>query len=133
MVADALRLPLADESCAGIIVAFGARNFDDLDAGLREMLRVTTRGGRIVVLDCSTPRAAAVRVPYHFYFHHVLPVIGRLVSGHRTAYQYLPGSVDNFPDGDSLARRMRDAGIANVKWEPLTFGISALHYGERAA
>lgn len=132
VVADGLRLPLADESCAGIIVAFGARNFDDLDAGLREMLRVTAPGGRIVVLDFSTPRAAAVRVPYHFYFHRILPVIGRLVSGHQTAYQYLPGSVDNFPDGDSLARRMRDAGIVNVRWEPLTFGISALHYGERA-
>ncbi len=133
VVADALRLPLADESVAGIIVAFGARNFDDLDAGLREMLRVTAPGGRIVVLDCSTPRSAAVRVPYHFYFHHVLPVIGRLVSGHRTAYQYLPGSVDNFPDGEHLAGRMRLAGISNVQWEPLTFGISALHYGERAA
>jgi demethylmenaquinone methyltransferase/2-methoxy-6-polyprenyl-1,4-benzoquinol methylase len=133
VVADALRLPLGDASCAGIIVAFGARNFDDLDAGLREMLRVTAPGGRIVVLECSTPRAAAVRVPYHFYFHRVLPVIGRVVSGHRTAYQYLPGSVDNFPDGEALAGRMRDAGIARVRWEPLTFGISALHYGERAA
>jgi demethylmenaquinone methyltransferase/2-methoxy-6-polyprenyl-1,4-benzoquinol methylase len=133
VVADALRLPLPDASCAGVIVAFGARNFDDLDAGLREMRRVTAPGGRLVVLDCSTPRAAAVRVPYEFYFHHVLPIIGRLVSGHRTAYQYLPGSVDNFPDGDALARRMRDAGIANVHWAPLTFGISALHWGERAA
>ncbi len=133
VVCDALRLPLRDASCDGIIVAFGARNFDDLDAGLREMLRVTAPGGRIVVLDCSTPRSAAVRIPYRFYFHRILPVIGRLVSGHRTAYQYLPGSVDNFPDGDSLAGRMRDAGIARVAWEPLTFGISALHYGERAA
>jgi demethylmenaquinone methyltransferase / 2-methoxy-6-polyprenyl-1,4-benzoquinol methylase len=133
IVADALCLPLPDASCAGIIVAFGARNFDDLDAGLREMLRVTAPGGRLVVLDCSTPRAAAVRVPYRFYFHHVLPVIGRVVSGHRTAYRYLPGSVDNFPDGDGLARRMRAAGIANVGWAPLTFGIAALHWGERAA
>src|SRR5450432_1030898 len=98
------------------------------------MLRAGAAKSRtLAVLDCSTPRAAAVRVPYHFYFHRVLPVIGRLVSGHKTAYQYLPGSVDNFPDGDSLARRMRDAGIASVRWEPLTFGISALHYGERAA
>ena len=87
----------------------------------------------IVVLDCSTPRAAAVRIPYHFYFHHVLPVIGRLVSGHRTAYQYLPGSVDNFPDGDCTRAAHARGRHRERAWEPLTFGISALHCGERAA
>jgi demethylmenaquinone methyltransferase/2-methoxy-6-polyprenyl-1,4-benzoquinol methylase len=133
VVADALQLPLPDESSAGVIVAFGVRNFADLDAGLREAHRVLAPGGRLVVLEFTEPRLALVRVLYHLYSHHVLPLIGGLVSGHRTAYRYLPASVANFPSAEELAGRMRRAGFAQVAWRTLTMGVVAVHVGERAA
>lgn len=133
VVADALQLPLADGTAAGVIVAFGARNFADLDAGLREAHRVLAPYGRLVVLEFTTPRVSLVRTTYHLYSHHVLPIIGRLVSGHRTAYRYLPASVANFPGTEELARRIRAAGFANVSWQTRTMGIVAVHVGVRAA
>ena len=129
--ADALALPLADASVDGAIVAFGIRNVADLDAGLREVRRVVRPEGRFVILEFSTPSSAIVRVGYHAYFHHVLPRIGRLVSGHRSAYTYLPMSVAQFPTGDELAERMRRVGFATVTWQPLTLGIAAIHVGRR--
>lgn len=130
VAADALQLPVADGSMSGAIVAFGIRNVADLDAALREVRRVLEPGGRFVILEFSTPRLAIVRALYHLYFHRVLPAVGRLVSGHRTAYTYLPRSVANFPTGSDLAARMERAGFARVRWEPLTFGIAAIHVGE---
>lgn len=129
--ADALALPLANASVDGAIVAFGIRNVADLDAGLREVRRVVRPDGRLVILEFSTPSSAIVRAGYHAYFHHVLPRIGRLVSGHRSAYTYLPMSVAQFPTGDELAERMRGAGFATVTWQPLTLGIAAIHVGQR--
>jgi len=131
VVADALALPLADGRAAGAIVAFGIRNLADLDAGLGETLRTLRPGGRFVILEFTTPRSAVVRALYHFYFRRVLPFVGRIVSGHRTAYSYLPQSVANFPDEAQLARRMERAGFRNVRWRKLTFGIAAIHRGER--
>jgi demethylmenaquinone methyltransferase/2-methoxy-6-polyprenyl-1,4-benzoquinol methylase len=131
VVADALTLPFASESCDGALVAFGIRNVAGLDAGLAEVLRVLSPGSRFAILELSTPSSALVRGAYQFYFHHVLPVIGRLVSGHPTAYHYLPQSVAHFPEGNALAERMRRAGFVNVTWRPLTLGIAALHVGER--
>jgi demethylmenaquinone methyltransferase/2-methoxy-6-polyprenyl-1,4-benzoquinol methylase len=131
VVADALALPLADGGAAGAIVAFGIRNLADLDAGLREVWRALEPGARFVILEFSTPRAPAVRALYHFYFHRILPAIGRIVSGHRTAYRYLPESVASFPDPEQLARRLERAGFRNVEWHTLTLGIAALHWGVR--
>ena len=131
VVADALSLPLRNGSAAGAIVAFGIRNLADLDAGLRETLRVLVPGGRFVILEFSTPRLPIVRTVYRLYFHGVLPAVGRLVSGHPTAYRYLPESVDRFPEQNALADRMRSAGFADVRWATLTFGIAALHVGRR--
>ncbi|MGH7689633.1 MAG: class I SAM-dependent methyltransferase, partial [Gemmatimonadaceae bacterium] len=128
----ALHLPLADASVAGAVVAFGIRNLADLDAGLREVWRVLAPGARFVILEFSTPPAWVVRAAYHAYFHHVLPFVGGLVSGHGTAYRYLPRSVANFPPADALAGRMAQAGFAGVRWQSLTFGIAALHVGERS-
>lgn len=125
--ADALALPLADASLDGAIVAFGIRNVADLDAGLREVRRVLKPGARFVILEFSTPPNAVVRTFYQAYFHHVLPVVGRLVSGHRSAYHYLPMSVANFPTEQRLAERLATAGFASVNWTRLTFGIAALH------
>jgi demethylmenaquinone methyltransferase/2-methoxy-6-polyprenyl-1,4-benzoquinol methylase len=131
VVADALALPIADGSAAGVVVAFGVRNLTDLDAGLREAWRVLEPGARFVILEFSTPRAPLVRALYHFYFRRILPLVGRAVSGHATAYRYLPESVANFPDREHLASRMERAGFRNVQWRALSFGIAALHWGER--
>jgi demethylmenaquinone methyltransferase/2-methoxy-6-polyprenyl-1,4-benzoquinol methylase len=131
VVADALELPLASGSTAGAIVAFGVRNVGDLDAALREVHRVLAPGAHFVILEFTTPRRAVVRSFYHLYFHRVLPLIGGIVSGHRTAYRYLPASVAHFPPEEQLAARMRAAGFARVRWESLSFGIAAIHVGAK--
>jgi len=127
--ADALALPLESQTLDGAIVAFGIRNVADLDAGLREVRRVLKPGARFVILEFSTPPNALVRIAYQAYFHHVLPFIGRIVSGHRSAYTYLPMSVAQFPTEERLAQHLRDAGFATVTWERLTFGVAAIHTG----
>jgi demethylmenaquinone methyltransferase/2-methoxy-6-polyprenyl-1,4-benzoquinol methylase len=131
VTADAVELPLADASLDGAIVAFGIRNVADLDAALREVCRVLRPGARFVILEFSTPRAAIVRAGYHAYFHHVLPRVGRLVSGHPTAYAYLPRSVAHFPTEEALAERLRAAGFSRVEWTSQTLGIAAIHVGTR--
>lgn len=128
---DALSLPLKPGSMSGAIVAFGIRNVADLDAGLREVHRVLAPGARFVVLEFSTPRSPLTNAGYQLYFRHVLPAIGGLISGHRTAYRYLPRSVSNFPVMEELARRMRAAGFGEVKWRSLTLGIAAIHVAVR--
>ena len=130
VVADALQLPLADGAASGAIVAFGIRNLADLDAGLREVRRVLAPRARFVILEFSTPRVPLVRAVYQTYFRYMLPAIGRVVSGHPTAYRYLPESVAHFPTEEALAARMREAGFARVTWQRLTFGIAAIHVGE---
>ena len=131
VVADAVDLPLPDNAASGAIVAFGIRNVADLDRGLREVHRVLGPGARFVILEFTTPRSSIVRGLYHLYFHHLLPQIGALVSGHRTAYAYLPRSVANFPIEEKLADRMRSAGFVDVNWRTLTFGVAAIHTGTK--
>jgi demethylmenaquinone methyltransferase/2-methoxy-6-polyprenyl-1,4-benzoquinol methylase len=131
VTADALALPVRDGSMDGAIVGFGVRNLADLDEGFREVRRVLSPGARFVILEFSTPPSAIVRAGYHAYSHHVLPAIGRLVSGHPTAYRYLPESVDNFPTADKLADRLSAADFSNVRWRHLTLGVAAIHVGER--
>ena len=131
VVADALQLPLAKDSSDGAIVAFGIRNVADLDACLLEVRRILTPGSRFVILEFTTPRIGVVRAGYHLYFHHVLPFIGGVISGNRTAYRYLPRSVAHFPDEETLAERMKNAGFRNVGWKTLSFGIAAIHWGEK--
>jgi demethylmenaquinone methyltransferase/2-methoxy-6-polyprenyl-1,4-benzoquinol methylase len=132
VAADALSLPFADASLDGAIVAFGIRNVADLDSGLREVRRVLRPGARFVILEFSTPPSRLVRAGYHAYFHHVLPAIGRLVSGHGSAYTYLPMSVSHFPTEDALAGRLRGAGFTDVTWQRVSFGIAAIHVGRAA-
>lgn len=132
VTADALQLPFESGSMSGAIVAFGIRNVADLDAGLREVQRVLEPGARFVILEFSTPRSPVINTAYQLYFNHVLPTIGGVISGHRTAYKYLPKSVANFPVAEELAGRMRNAGFAAVSWRSLTLGIAAIHAGERA-
>ena len=130
--ADAQQLPLRGSSVEGATVAFGIRNVAQLDVALREVFRVLKPGARFVILEFTTPRFWIVRTLYHFYFHQVLPFIGGLISGHRTAYKYLPQSVANFPAPDELAARMRAAGFVDVHWMSLSFGIAAIHVGTKS-
>jgi demethylmenaquinone methyltransferase / 2-methoxy-6-polyprenyl-1,4-benzoquinol methylase len=129
--ADALRLPYADAAFDGATVGFGVRNLADLDAGLREMARVLRPGARLVVLEFTTPNWQPFRGIYFFYFLRVLPLIGRMISSHGSAYTYLPESVLRFPEPPELADRMGTAGFERVGWKRLTGGIAALHWGVR--
>ena len=130
--ADAQLLPLGDNSVDGATVAFGIRNVASLDVALCEVHRVLAPGAKFVILEFTTPSSAVVRTFYHFYFHHLLPLIGGLISGHHTAYRYLPRSVAHFPAEPELARRMTAAGFGEVRWESLSFGIAAIHEGRKA-
>lgn len=129
--ADGLALPFRDASFDLVTASFGVRSFADLDAGLREMARVTRPGGRVAILEFSLPAPGALRGLYLFYFRRVLPWVGDLVSGSPGTYAYLPGTVLDFPDQPGLARRMADCGLADVCWRNLTFGVAALHVGVR--
>jgi demethylmenaquinone methyltransferase/2-methoxy-6-polyprenyl-1,4-benzoquinol methylase len=131
VVGDALTLPIANRSCDGAIVAFGIRNVVDMPAAFREVLRVLTPGARFVILEFSTPRSAIIRATYNLYSRRVLPLVGALISGHPTAYQYLPDSIAQFPSAENLKVMMSDAGFANVSITRLTFGVAALHVGEK--
>lgn len=128
---DAMVLPIAASSIAGAIVAFGIRNVGDLDSCLKEAVRVLEPGGRFVILEFSTPGSPLVNAGYQLYFRRILPLLGGFISGHRTAYSYLPRSVANFPSREELARRMRGAGFEDVRWRSLTLGIVAIHTGTK--
>ncbi|HSB71315.1 MAG TPA: bifunctional demethylmenaquinone methyltransferase/2-methoxy-6-polyprenyl-1,4-benzoquinol methylase UbiE [Candidatus Methylomirabilis sp.] len=128
-VAPAESLPFPDGSFDAVAIAFGLRNIPDRERGLREMARVLKAGGRLVVLEFTTPRGRLFRRAYLWYFHRVLPLIGRWVSGHPSAYAYLPASVTDFPSPEDLSSLMRKTGFSEVTYRPLTRGIAAIHIG----
>ncbi|HEX8473276.1 MAG TPA: bifunctional demethylmenaquinone methyltransferase/2-methoxy-6-polyprenyl-1,4-benzoquinol methylase UbiE [Pyrinomonadaceae bacterium] len=128
---DALRLPFADETFDVVTIAFGLRNLTSVEDGLRELRRVLKRGGRLAVLEFSSPVVPAFRALFQFYFNRVLPFIGGIVSGSRGAYEYLPDSVSRFPDQKRLAGMMNEAGLTDVEYQNLTGGIAALHTASR--
>jgi demethylmenaquinone methyltransferase/2-methoxy-6-polyprenyl-1,4-benzoquinol methylase len=130
--ADALQLPLRGSSVDGVMVAFGVRNLADVDSGLREFARVIRPGGRLVVLEFMTPHWQPFRALYLWYFRRVLPLLGRLISRHDSAYTYLPESVLRFPEPPALARRMAAAGFDGVQWDVMTGGIVAVHRARRS-
>jgi demethylmenaquinone methyltransferase/2-methoxy-6-polyprenyl-1,4-benzoquinol methylase len=129
---DAADLPFDDDAFDGALVAFGVRNFEDLEAGLRGIGRVLEPGSPLVVLEFSTPRGAPIRPLYAWYSRHVLPRIGGALSPDAGAYEYLPESVAAFPDGADFLQHMRAAGYTDLRWEPLTFGIASLYRGRVA-
>ncbi|HEX3926971.1 MAG TPA: ubiquinone/menaquinone biosynthesis methyltransferase [Gemmatimonadales bacterium] len=131
--ADALRLPFAAHVFDGATVGFGVRNLMDLDAGLRETARVLKAGATLVVLEFTTPRWQPFRALYLAYFRRILPRIGRLVSKHTSAYDWLPASVLAFPDPAALALRLEAAGFTQVTWDTLWGGIVAVHVATRKA
>jgi demethylmenaquinone methyltransferase/2-methoxy-6-polyprenyl-1,4-benzoquinol methylase len=125
--ADALRLPLADQSFDLITVAFGFRNFANYRAGLLELRRVLKPDGLLAVLEFSKPPNRFFAWGYDLYSRHLLPRIGALLSGSSDAYAYLPESVRKFPGAERLAEEMRAAGFSAVEFERMTFGVVALH------
>lgn len=127
--ADASALPFDDASFDGALVAFGVRNFENLEAGLAGIRRVLRPDAPLVVLEFSHPTAFPIRQLYAFYSRHVLPHIGKLLSGHREAYEYLPESVAVFPDGTDFLAVMARAGYRQTVAIPLTFGIASLYRG----
>jgi len=127
--ADAEGLPFPDGAFDAALVAFGVRNFENLEAGLRDIARVLRPGGALVVLEFSHPRQAPIKQLYRFYSNHVLPRIGAAVSSNDGAYRYLPESVAAFPDGPDFLARMQETGYRNLLWKPLTFGIASLYKG----
>lgn len=128
---DSLGLPFPDEVFDGAMVGFGVRNLSDVDAGFREFRRVLRPGARLVVLEFTTPPNWFIRTGYLFYFHRILPLVGRIVSGHPWAYTYLPESVKDFPGPEPLAKSLREAGFSEASWELVSGGIAAIHTATR--
>lgn len=130
--ADTQALPFDDATFQTVTVAFGLRNVQDTDAGLRELTRVCAPGGQVAVLEFSKPTVPGLKQLYQAYFKHVLPRVGqKLAKNKESAYEYLPNSVLEFPCGQALADRMLAVGLKNVRFMPLTFGVATLYVGER--
>lgn len=124
-------LPHPDGVFDGVTIAFGIRNVVDRERGLREMSRVLKPGGRLVVLEFANPRHPLFRTVYHYYFHRLLPWLGGLLS-RRSAYQYLPESVQGFPDRDVFMAMMGEAGLVALRQIELTGGIAVIYVGEKS-
>lgn len=129
--ADSENLPFSDNEFDAITVAFGVRNYENLEKGLSEMGRVLKTGGQLAVLEFSQPTNKFVGAFYWFYFKNVLPFVGRLFSKHSNAYTYLPESVSKFPEGRDFAVIAEKCGYHKVDIHPLTFGISTLYICEK--
>jgi demethylmenaquinone methyltransferase/2-methoxy-6-polyprenyl-1,4-benzoquinol methylase len=131
--ADAQSLPVPSDAFQIVCVAFGLRNVADTDRGLTEMTRACAPDGHVAVLEFSTPTWQPFKAVYGWYFRHVLPRIGKIFARNSAdAYEYLPTSVGEFPQGEALADRMRAAGLTDVRRYPLTLGVATLYVGKKA-
>jgi demethylmenaquinone methyltransferase/2-methoxy-6-polyprenyl-1,4-benzoquinol methylase len=127
---NALELPYPDGRFDAATVGFGARNFSDLDRGLREMARVVRPGGRVVVLEITTPQRPPLSTFFRVWFDRIVPLLGRL-TGESLAYSYLPSSVRRFPAPEGLAAAMERAGLRDIRWILTAGGIIAIHVGTK--
>jgi demethylmenaquinone methyltransferase/2-methoxy-6-polyprenyl-1,4-benzoquinol methylase len=128
---DSENLAFGDNKFDAVIVAFGVRNFERLDNGLSEMLRVLSENGKMIILEFSKPSKFPFRQIYNIYFTRILPLVGRLVSRDHSAYSYLPESVQAFPEGDDFLKILSDIGFKDTRCIPLTFGISSIYMGTK--
>jgi demethylmenaquinone methyltransferase / 2-methoxy-6-polyprenyl-1,4-benzoquinol methylase len=129
--ADSENIPYPSERFDATMVAFGVRNYENLDLGLSEMYRILKKNGTIYVLEFSIPTNKMFRPFYFFYFKNVLPLIGKMVSKDTAAYTYLPDSVSAFPSGKSFTDRLEQAGFSNCSILSLTFGIATIYTGDK--
>jgi demethylmenaquinone methyltransferase/2-methoxy-6-polyprenyl-1,4-benzoquinol methylase len=130
--ADGMNLSFADETFDAVTIAFGLRNFSNWQDGLVELHRILKKGGKLAILEFSTPVVPGFKQIFNLYFTQLLPRIGGAVSGSRGAYEYLPDSVSRFPDQKGLAKMMEETGFAEVEYKNLTGGIAALHLGTKS-
>lgn len=130
--ADSENLPFEDNSFDAITVAFGVRNFENLEKGLAEMLRVLKPGGMAVVLEFSKPRRFPMKQVFGLYFRRIMPAVGNAVSKDKRAYSYLPESVNAFPEGQDFASILSKVGYKEVNFKPLTGGVATLYSGLKA-
>lgn len=130
---DSERLQFEDNIFDAVIVAFGVRNFENLQDGLEDMFRVLKPGGRLVVLEFSKPTGFPMKQLYNFYFKNILPLVGKVISKDQSAYTYLPESVQEFPDGQAFLQVLQRAGYTETRCKALTFGISSIYTGKKAS
>ncbi len=130
---DGMRLPYADGAFRAVTMAFGGRNVPDLTGAFREMGRVLGPGGHLVHLELNRPRLWGFRHVFDWYFHTFSPLVGGLISGDRSAYEYLPRSVDSFEDADAITIALIDAGLERVEVHPLMFGVALVHVGIKSS
>ncbi len=128
---DSENLPFEDNQFDALTVAFGVRNFQNLEAGLSEMSRVLKPGAPAAVIEFSTPQRFPFKQLYWFYFKNILPTLGKIVSKDARAYTYLPESVETFPHGDKFATIMKNCGFKEVQVIPLTLGIASIYFGKK--
>jgi demethylmenaquinone methyltransferase/2-methoxy-6-polyprenyl-1,4-benzoquinol methylase len=131
VIADAMNLPFPDCSFDCLTISFGLRNLPDWVGGVREMSRILTHGGHVLILEFSLPTAAVLRPAYRVYLHRCLPIIGALVTGHRGAYDYLGDSIEEFPNGRDMLALLETNGFQNGTAEPLTGGIVTIYTAEK--
>ena len=130
-VGDSENLNIANDSFDGAMVAFGVRNFENLELGLNEMLRTLKKGAPLMILEFSRPTIFPIKQVFNLYFRWILPVIGRIFSKDPRAYTYLYESVQAFPEYDQMKKIMEEVGYKNCRWHALTFGICSLYIGEK--
>lgn len=131
MTGDCAHLPFSENTFDVITVAFGVRNFEQRTQSLQEMHRVLKSGGKVIILEFSTPQHFPMKQFYWFYFRKILPFIGGLISGDRAAYTYLPDSVYAFPQGKAFLQELTQAKFSGVKDQRLTFGVASIYYGTK--
>jgi demethylmenaquinone methyltransferase / 2-methoxy-6-polyprenyl-1,4-benzoquinol methylase len=129
IVADGMKLPFDDGAFDAVTIGYGLRNMESWQGALLEMRRVLKPGGRLVILDFSLPALPLIRIPYRFYLHRVLPLLGGWLTGNREAYAYLGDSIERFPSGDRMIDLIRGNGFDEVCWEPQFGGISSVYSG----
>ncbi|GAY30833.1 demethylmenaquinone methyltransferase [Bacteroidaceae bacterium] len=124
---DCLRLSLSDNAFDAVMVAYGIRNFEDLDRGLSEMCRVMKPGGRLVIIELTAPRRFPMKQLFRLYSHVLMPALGRLISRDNKAYAYLPATMEAFPQGEEMQQILSRAGFKEVRFKRYTFGLSTLY------
>ncbi len=128
---DCLHLSFEEETFDAVTAAFGIRNFQNLDQGLKEMCRVLKKGGHLCIIELTTPVSFPMKQLFHVYSHTVLPIYGRLISKDSSAYRYLTATIEAFPQGEAMMEILRKAGFSKAEFRRLTFGICTMYFATK--